>query len=275
MGTTPLLLQRLTRPPGDRLMRPIGEIRLARAGVHVLSDITGADAAGYGPEPGERGKKMTTQQHRFAWTFAVSCTLVVGLMACSDSAEDGTEATQRAASTTATAPSSELGTSTTTGPSPVTDQQVDDTTTTETALEVTTTAAHIGKPPSPTTTHQAAVGPPSVMSAPIVVETTNSAVTIAFVEADSSGPAVDEYEVAAGSGQAVGCAMSPCTITGLTNGVSYKFRVRAHNSVGWSDWSSWSLPCSPFGVPRHAVGTSSGPGRPSCGRWVGADLRQR
>lgn len=39
-----------------------------------------------------------------------------------------------------------------------------------------------------------------------------------------------------------------CTITGLTNGVAYRFSVRALNGAGWGPWSSWSDTVTPGGI---------------------------
>jgi len=44
-------------------------------------------------------------------------------------------------------------------------------------------------------------------------------------------------------------SVTTATVTGLVNGTAYVFRVRAHNSVGNSDWSPASLPVTPGIVP--------------------------
>ena len=41
------------------------------------------------------------------------------------------------------------------------------------------------------------------------------------------------------------CRTSSCTITGLANGTTYRFSVRAHNAVGFSDWSGPSIGAKP------------------------------
>ncbi len=40
-----------------------------------------------------------------------------------------------------------------------------------------------------------------------------------------------------------------CQITGLTNGATYRFRVRALNGAGWSAWSPWSEAVAPEPTP--------------------------
>jgi len=45
------------------------------------------------------------------------------------------------------------------------------------------------------------------------------------------------------------CAPPSCTITGLTNGTSYQFSVRAINVHGPGAWSGWSDAVIPYGTP--------------------------
>ena len=51
---------------------------------------------------------------------------------------------------------------------------------------------------------------------------------------------------------------SPLTITGLTNGQSYRVRVRARNSAGWGPYSAYSNPASPVAPTTFAEGFESG-----------------
>lgn len=68
------------------------------------------------------------------------------------------------------------------------------------------------------------------------------------------GLPVLEYQVST-AGQSVSCPASPCTVTGLTNGVDYTFTVRARNAAGWSD----------AGGPSEAVRPDTAPGPVSIG----------
>ncbi|HEX6359204.1 Ig-like domain-containing protein [Actinophytocola sp.] len=71
-----------------------------------------------------------------------------------------------------------------------------------------------------------------------------------------NGAPIDSYEVDYGSGTQT-CPASPCTITGLTNGTSYTFTVRAHNLVGWGKPSGRSAQAKPNTVPGAVTGLST------------------
>ena len=51
---------------------------------------------------------------------------------------------------------------------------------------------------------------------------------------ESNGSPIDFYEVQDRFGRTTRCRSASCTITGLENGTTYNFRVRAHNAVGFS-----------------------------------------
>ena len=51
-----------------------------------------------------------------------------------------------------------------------------------------------------------------------------------------------------------------CTVTSLTNGTAYKFRVRAQNSIGWGSYSSLSQELTPSGPPSAPTISSITPG---------------
>src|SRR5690606_35260890 len=72
----------------------------------------------------------------------------------------------------------------------------------------------------------------------------------------NNGAPIDRYEVR-WNGGAQECAASPCLITGLTNGTTYTFRIRAHNLVDWSEESGPSAPAVPDTVPGAVTGLVS------------------
>ena len=60
------------------------------------------------------------------------------------------------------------------------------------------------------------------------------------------------------SGTCPRCGGTSCDITGLTNGTTYRFWVRAHNAVGFSEWSG--------GLGRRDARRAARPGRPDQAR---------
>lgn len=79
----------------------------------------------------------------------------------------------------------------------------------------------------------------------------------------ANGSPIDHYEVRANTGKVTRCGSTVCDVTGLTNGEWYTFSTRAHNAVGWSEWSPPSARARPDAKPG-AVGpiqmTSRGDG---------------
>ena len=61
----------------------------------------------------------------------------------------------------------------------------------------------------------------------------------------SNGAPIDFYEVRDQFGHVDRCRTTSCDITGLANGTTYRFSVRAHNAVGFSDWSGPSIGAKP------------------------------
>lgn len=80
--------------------------------------------------------------------------------------------------------------------------------------------------------------------APILTGSEGSGqVTISWQEPANNGSAIDRYQIdrSVGSGWSTLSSSHTSrsyTDTGLTNGTSYTYRVRAHNSTGWGAWSS-------------------------------------
>ena len=76
-------------------------------------------------------------------------------------------------------------------------------------------------------------------------ETHDSRVSLDWRAPQTNGAPIDYYEVQDQRGHTQRCQGTSCDITGLENGTTYKFRVRAHNPVGFSDWSGWSAGVMP------------------------------
>lgn len=61
----------------------------------------------------------------------------------------------------------------------------------------------------------------------------------------ANGSPIDSYELKASDGTTRKCGSTSCDFGGLTNGKPYSFQVRAHNAVGWSEWSGASAKATP------------------------------
>lgn len=66
---------------------------------------------------------------------------------------------------------------------------------------------------------------------------------------DANGAPIDYYEVRAVGGSTQRCASTTCQVSGLANGQTYRFQVRAHNAVGFSEWSGNSRTVTPDARP--------------------------
>jgi len=85
------------------------------------------------------------------------------------------------------------------------------------------------------------LGVPDAPGAPVPGnKTLDSRVSLDWSVPASNGAPIDYYEVRDQFGHTTRCATSSCDITGLVNGTTYFFTVRAHNAVGFSDWSAKS-----------------------------------
>jgi large repetitive protein len=75
--------------------------------------------------------------------------------------------------------------------------------------------------------------------------THDSKVPMSWSPAVANGAPVTGYEIRDDHGKVSPCGSTACTVTGLHNGTTYRFSVRARNAVGWGAWSDWSRPATP------------------------------
>jgi hypothetical protein len=75
--------------------------------------------------------------------------------------------------------------------------------------------------------------------------THDSKVPMTWSPAVANGAPVTGYQVRDDHGRTAACGSTACTVTGLHNGTTYRFSVRARNAVGWGAWSDWSRPATP------------------------------
>ncbi len=83
-----------------------------------------------------------------------------------------------------------------------------------------------------------------------VTVTGSTSVTVAFTApASNGGSPITQYTATSESGGITGTVSQSgsgsVTLTGLTAGTSYRFRVKASNAVGTSGWSGWSTSVKP------------------------------
>ncbi|GMA91726.1 fibronectin type III domain-containing protein [Homoserinibacter gongjuensis] len=93
-------------------------------------------------------------------------------------------------------------------------------------------------------------------------------VQLGFQAPASNGKEITAYEVRSNPSVATpaNCAPPSCLITGLTNGTSYQFSVRAINEHGPGAWSVWSNAVIPYGTP----GTPSSVALAYGDQWTGS-----
>ena len=87
----------------------------------------------------------------------------------------------------------------------------------------------------------------------------NTQLSVSWTAPDGNGASIDEYEVEHKRNVASVTTWSErtvtgtsATLTGLTNGLEYVVRVRAHNEAGWSGWSATAT-ARPALVPTLSV----------------------
>ncbi len=94
------------------------------------------------------------------------------------------------------------------------------------------------------------LGVPDIPGAPVIGDGQFSGeVRLSWRAPANNGSPIDRYEVKASNGATRTCPTTSCRFSGLDNGTAYTFTVRAHNAVGWSDYSGRSKPAEPEGVP--------------------------
>jgi hypothetical protein len=97
-------------------------------------------------------------------------------------------------------------------------------------------------------------GKPNQVPTPSVVSVGDRTAVLKWSIPSANGAAITGYTVS-GQGYQHSCSTSPCTLTGLTNNVSYRFTVVAHNAVG----DSVPSPPSPAARPDVAPAPPAAP----------------
>jgi hypothetical protein len=98
-------------------------------------------------------------------------------------------------------------------------------------------------------TPQKPCGVPDTPGAPIPTRDDRSAL-LSWAAPGDQGCAISQYQVETDTGLTQSAAGTTHTFTGLANGTTYRFRVRAVNSVGNGAWSGWSAAVTPAGLPK-------------------------
>ena len=80
--------------------------------------------------------------------------------------------------------------------------------------------------------------PEAPLLSPVAGEPADGAISLSWTPGSSNGSAITDYEVSWGDSVQSCGATTTCQITGLINGTTYSFTVRARNDVGWSDPSN-------------------------------------
>ncbi len=104
------------------------------------------------------------------------------------------------------------------------------------------------------------VTPATVPGSPTAVSAVggNISASVSWTAPANGGSAITGYTVTVSPGGAtVACAVSPCSVTGLTNGTGYTFTVHATNGVGSSAESGPSSSVTPATVPGSPTGVSA------------------
>ena len=99
-------------------------------------------------------------------------------------------------------------------------------------------------------------GMPIILFSVYAVDSTDTQCIGAFDPAGSIPPACSVFPCVTlpDANSAVNGGATTCHVANLNNGMSYRFIIRAKNSVGWSTWSSWSTDIAqPVGGPTGGI----------------------
>jgi large repetitive protein len=90
---------------------------------------------------------------------------------------------------------------------------------------------------------------PDKPAKPTIVTEGDQDASINFAAPASNGNPIDQYRISWGSQTKIVTYAGTHTISGLTNGTDYSFRVAAHNAHGWGEDSVGSDNARPYGAP--------------------------
>lgn len=100
------------------------------------------------------------------------------------------------------------------------------------------------------------IGFPAAPMPPTGTNQEDGRVSLKWIPPDSNGGVIDHYTVQCDAVQGGGCPRGPMKVDqasvvfdGLTNGVGYRFRARAHNEAGDGEWGGWSDAWKPDHLP--------------------------
>ncbi len=104
-------------------------------------------------------------------------------------------------------------------------------------------------PPGPTPTY-----PPGAPTSATAIAGDTSAAVSWTAPADPGSYPISTYQVTATPGSR-SCMTSTltCEVSGLTNGTTYTFTVKALNGAGWGDWSASSNAVTPQAAPKPSI----------------------
>ncbi|WP_307864953.1 Ig-like domain-containing protein [Myceligenerans salitolerans] len=93
------------------------------------------------------------------------------------------------------------------------------------------------------------LGKPEAPRAPRVEEVRSQTVVLTWDEPNNNGAPIESYTVTSSQGDEQRCPTTTCTVTGLTNNVTYTFTVQAENEVGLGEASPASQEARPDEKP--------------------------